>query len=394
MEKKEKKIYFLYSVLLNIYTFSKIISSSYIDKMFFISVGNISDIINYICIVGLGSLFLCQNKIPKKKFLIIIIITIFLGIISIKFIDKTLILTYFFIISFPQKISIKKVAKSLFFCFAILITLIISASCLEIIKDYTFFQHNTMRHSFGFSSANSLANAVCICLLLYSYFKYDKWTIINNFIYLLCIVTIYYFTRSRLAFLIAVLNLVLINTFKTIKNKDIKEKIQKIVFFLSTYLIPFLSIFSIAITIYFSNNSNSKLFATINELFTGRLKWMIQYYKDYGIHLVGQQIETVSLKKSIELGLSWKNIDNAYLLFSIKYGIIFLIGFNYMYIKVGKMIKNNNNFNKAFLIIAFGLMGLTENFLIIIGYNFTLFFIAEMINGHFHKIIEEEKFEK
>lgn len=377
-EKNKIIIGYFYEFIVYLYAFIKIISSSFIEKFLIFNISNISYYFNFFCIFALITVFFLQNKISVKKFIISGVYALIVGLISAKYIDMNLIITFLLIVTFPKDIKLNLLIKRLFFVSVIAIVIVLTESKFGLIMDRTFIQHNALRHSCGFVSANTFANNVALCMLMYIYCKFERWNIKKTIFWIVIISCVYYYSRSRLALLISIFAIILALLLKT-TNKH--NKIKKIIYNLAICIIPFLSIFCIFISIYFTYNpQKTELYSVVDNIFTGRLSWIIKYNNEYGIHFLGNKIETVSIKESMKTGEGWKNIDNAYINFSIKYGILFLFLFNYLYITLGRYVKKKQELKDAIMIISIGIIGITENFLIIVPYNFTAFFIAKMLS--------------
>lgn len=125
---------------------------------------------------------------------------------------------------------------------------------------------------------------------------------------------------------------------------------------------------------------------------TGRLSWMIYYYNNYGIDNFGNKIASVSKITAVKTGAKWANLDNSYILFSIKYGLIFLYVFIILYFILGKQLRRKDDLKSALYVILISIFGLTESILFVPGFNFSLLFIAEMISDYKRKnVILEER---
>lgn len=365
----------LYTFAMCLYTLMRIISSSYITEILPISFEKLNIIVNNFCILVLILLLFSKKRLNYKSFFTIILLTTIVGIITFRVHDKGLFLTYLFLISYPCKLKLDILAKKVFLTMVISIMIIVSLSLFGVVTNYTFLQHGTIRYSLGFVSANSLANCVTLSFLLYTYFKNNSIKKTQILFWLLITCFVYKVTNSRLAFYIAILNIVILIILRILKSK----KTSKIFFLLCKFIFASLSILCILSTIYFSTNKNN-IYNKINEIFTGRLSWMIQYYDTYGFNIVGQPILTVSKKEALEKGTSWSNVDNSYVYIGVKYGILFLIVLAFVYYTLGRKLEKNNDLYGAIYITLLCLIGMTENFFLMTGYNFSLVIIAKSIN--------------
>lgn len=373
MIKRQKNIWYeLYLIVACIYAVYRVITATYIENLIFFPVNKLY-IVNYVCIIGLIISFFGQTKITYKRLIISFIIAIIIGIISYFSFDMPSFITFIFILTYPAGLSLKILARRMFWCYFIVIPVIVLAALNGIIKDYTIYQR-VLRHSCGFVTPNTFSNYVTITVMLKVYYKFDEWKVKNSFVWMVILIVLYNITNSRLAFLSGMLMIVLAHIFKLIKSNKFKRYLYNI----SSVLFSILSIICVWATIYFSNHKGI-LYTEINLFFTGRLTWLTYYYETYGIKLFGQKIVTVSRAVAEETGISWQNIDNAYVLIIIRFGIIFLIGMMIVYFLLGKYLKRDKNLVGAIYVVVICVIGITENFLLHAGMNFTIFMVAEMI---------------
>lgn len=366
----------LYILMAGLYLFFRIFSSTYLIK-FVNDLSHFESIINYTCCLGLFFVFIRENKIKTKKLVISIIIFLVTLLASHYSTDKSIIITCLFIIAYPSEMEIKKLAKALFKISFITTLLTVICMIFKIIPDYISIQHGMERHSLGFVAPNAIANIITLSVMLWYYYNDSKKTFKSGIIVFLFIAIVYYFTNSRLAFAIGVISIIA-NIY--IDNKK-SDKIDKKIYFLSKHIVGICSIICLIITIFFSTHKEKAIYSTIDNISTGRLSWMINYYNRYGIGLWGNKIASVSKITAVTTGGHWFNLDNSYILFSIKYGLLFLLVFVLLYNMLGKSIRKNNNLKAAVYVILIAIFGMTESILFTPGFNFSLMFIAEMISG-------------
>lgn len=376
MNRKKNLISSLYVLLACLHSIVKVMNSTYIERIMGLPLSTISSIITYASWIFLTIIFFSQNKISKKRFLSYVLILGIISLISLFIFDRTILTITFFIISYQKNINIHELGNKIFKCNMFLIITIIILSLIGLTTNYTFYQHGVLRQSLGFVSANACANTIVINYMLWSLISKKKNSFLKNGIWLTFLIVIYKITNSRMAFFMGIVSM-LTNIFETKYVK--KEKIVNAIYISSKYIIAFLFIICIFSTVYFNKNQGSKIYNTINDITTGRMNWVQNYYNDYGINLFGQKIKTVSLKQRLNTNETWTNIDNSYMSISIKYGIVFLLGFTILYIKVGEYARNKENYRVALYIFLIAIMGLTENILLTIGYNYSLFIIGKML---------------
>lgn len=368
--------YTLYKIIACLYLFFRIFSSTYLIR-FITDLSKLESIVNYTCCLGLFFVFIRQNKIKTKKVFLSIIILLVTLIASRNSSDKAIIITCLFIIAYPSGLEIKKLAKSLFQVSMLTVFTTVACMFFKFIPDYISVQHGVARHSLGFVAPNAIANIITLNIMLWYFYNDSKKTIKSGIVIFAFLTIVYLFTNSRLAYLIGIID-IMINIY--LDNKK-STKIDKKIFFISKYIISFFSVLCIFMTLFFSKNTSLSSYSLIDNLSTGRLSWMINYYNNYGIGLWGNKIVSVAKITAVTTGGRWFNLDNSYILFSIKYGVVFLLVFIVLYNMLGNFMRKNGNIKSAIYVILIASFGMTESILFTPGFNFSLMFIAEMLSG-------------
>lgn len=368
----------LYLTIVTIYIVTKIFSFTYIDQI----IPSFSSIVKFIdwLIIGLLIIVFLRNfKIKKNNFfplLKFILITLFLALIILKNKDVSLLQLYLLVISYPEDLDYNDLINLLLKVNTIVIILIIVLSQLGIIDDYIFYQRNSLRHGLGFVSANAAANIITCTLFVYLLFKNTKHKFLKSFFSLILLIVIYFITGSRFAFFGGMLSIIFslfVNYFsrkKIISNAIVRS--SKVLFFI-------LLIFSLLSTIYFKNNFGSNTYYELNSIFSGRIGAMVQYYDKYGFNIIGQPIETVGIRESLNKGIKWNGIDNSYVSYTLKYGIIFMILSGIFFYKL--LNNGNNKLEISLYAILIFIMGITENIMFLPYYNVLLFILPYYIKN-------------
>ncbi len=329
---------------------------------------------NNIAIVLLMICFLANRKMTIKQLTILLVITAIVALVCYKVSDWPFFISYLFILSFPSNLFVEKLSKCIFFTFMSISGGIVVLSIVGVIDDAIIYQHGTIRHSLGFVSPNAFASTTAVGLLAYIYYKYKNWKVKNTVFSIILATVIFHFTSSRLAFVISVLSTIIVQ----ISRLDYFHHFRKLILWVAKFAVPTCGCLSIWAMMYYANNQ-SGLYNLLNVITTYRLSWMIKYYNEYGIQLLGKPIVTVSRSQAIAQGIQWSGVDNAYALFAIKYGLIFFTSFLVLYFFLGKKIGREKDVPAAICIIMISIIGITENYLCITGYNISLFFIAKAL---------------
>lgn len=376
MKKLQLSSTMIYNFCLCFYSVILILNSTFFDFLFpFFNV--VVKLAKYFFVGALLFVFV-DSKQSKNKIVFTFIISIITLFIFCIHIDKDLIILVLLLISFPKNQNLTKLSHTMSLLNIFVIFGIVILSKLGFLADIVTVQHGTVRHSLGFVGANAFANCVASSIFIYLYSKKNNIKLINAFLIFLLMILIFSITNSRFAFYFVVFDLIISLVMKNNLEKD--NFFKKIIYFLSKYLFPFLLFFMIAITIYFSKNSNSELYLKINGIFTGRIWQSVYFYNKYGLSLLGHEIEIIGVKEAILSGKSWFGIDTAYLNYSLRYGLLFMIFFAVLYIKLGDRIKKKKDFYAAIYIVLICIMGITENILFLPNFNISLIFIAEMLS--------------
>lgn len=349
-----------------------------------LGMGNIVSFYNNIAIMLLLICLLANRKMTLKRLKSSLMITAVVALVCYRVSDMPFFISYLFILSFPSNLAAEKLSRYIFSTFMVISGCIVGLSLLGVIDDAMIYQHGTMRHSFGFTSPNAFASTMAVGLLAYIYYKYKNWKIKNTVATITLSVAIYYFTSSRLAFAISLLSTILVQ----LSRFEHLYRFRRVILGAAKFAVPTCGCLCIWAMKYFSINQNG-LYSILNVVTTYRLSWMIKYYQEYGIQLLGKPIVTVSRSQAIAQGIQWSGVDNAYALFAIKYGLIFFVCFLGLYFFLGKKIEKEKDLPAAICIIMVSIIGITENYLCITGYNISLFFIAKMITELKNRIGKE-----
>lgn len=366
----------LYEILVGWFVTIRLLSSTYITSFLGTDISMWLSWIKWM--VGIPLLIfsvfkMSVSKLTKKQVLALVSMLAFIcG--EIFFIhDTTFIFSIIFMLTLPEDLPIKHLAKLISYVYFILIFYIICNCYMGNIMDYSFFQRGVWRHSLGFVSANAFANIVAIGYTIYMYYKIETWDCVDSVILLIVSAFVYKTANSRLATLM----LLAVFLFAQFYPFIVKKRISKMIYTLSSFLFPLLSIVMYTVTSYFASRQTLDSYQTINEIFSQRLEHAVGYYKDYGIQLFGKPIEGRGIALVVLEGGHWRGLDNSYMMIAIQFGMFALILFCIGYIMTGYILKQKQDFAGAFLLILFSIQGITENYLYAIHYNFTLFIIAE-----------------
>lgn len=340
-----------------------------------IGLSNSNNIYRLIYIVGVLILIckIFQDKFTKKEIFYIGII-LCIGIINFVFFGETTVLFSSIALSGMKNIDIKRVIKIMFVSRIIAFVGIILLSGFGVIENRIIYIYRATdgisikRYSFGYSHPNLAHASLTIIVILWGYLYYNK---INLFKLLVCEfinIVVYQFTYSRTGFIILTAYLILLYLTKNVSF--IKKAIIKNLnlTFVGCIILSFVMAWGYG---------KFDIFYELNDILTGRIKYMSDVFKKYSIPIIGRG--------------SYKNIlfDNGY--FDLIYcaGLLPTIWFFYIQFKTNNILKEKNNISECLLKIFFLLYSMTESYYASVLMNPSLLFFAYFIFEN--KEFKEEK---
>ena len=134
-------------------------------------------------------------------------------------------------------------------------------------------------------------------------------------------------------------------------------------------------LFIISVLLAYTYNPNSEFFQVLNLISSRRIYFMNKFVNTYSLTLFGNKLNYISSIYSIKNNVEAMILDNSYLIFLLKYGVIntFIIG-----ILLFKMLKNfgPKNDKIKMVITGFLIFGLFESGLIHLNTNIFLIYIS------------------
>lgn len=231
----------------------------------------------------------------------------------------------------------------------------------------------------GFAHPNIFGTFILSIVSEYIYLRYKKFNILDFIIVLISIWVIGYYSDSRTS-QISLFILLLLAIYIKKYEKNFGLKINKI--------IPNLFFICAAISFLcaFLYNKNNRIMIEINELVTGRLKFIVDFFKNYKISAFGNEIIIIGTKMSSENGLRPWILDNAYALILLRYGLI-AFGMLGIYLNVFfKKVYENKDYIIIAIMAVFLFFGLLESGIIKVEYNiFWLYFSKILYNRKIDK---------
>lgn len=367
----------IYYLLSSFYLFSILLGIANVESIFGLDIGKIQAISRYVVLAVLLLLFFAKNITVKMRSLLAMsIVFIIIAMCYIKIDDAIMVLTMLFIFC-GKGIRTKDLAKYLYKTVEITTLFFVFLCLIGVSPDIYVARSGSERigHSMGFIGSNACASTIFIGLVYYFYSNKGAWTRKKTLLYGIIAVATYMITKSRMTFLMECMLILLWKIYRIIKNERIIYSLQKYSYFVGAFI-------SLILTLWYGKNPNGIIQQSLNSFTTGRLYWCNYFFERYNVSLFGQNIDLVGLKAAALTGSSWQSIDNTYIMLAIHYGVCILIFFCILCVILGRYLEKNKDAEGSICVLILALWGLTENSIIIIGYNIAFYLIAEMLwNG-------------
>ena len=312
-----------------------------------------------------------NNKINKKVFLVILLLTI-LTITSMFITNGNAIWNIVLFLITSKNINLDKLIKFDLIIKTIVIIIIFILYKNGLTDDIVIYRNSVRRYGLGFGHPNTFSvYLMSICLdLLYISFK-TKYKRISYLIIIFSILFISKYCDSRSAIFTLLLTLILSISISLIKNKKILMNI--------TSKLPYLfMIASFVATILYKYKNYFPFIESLNALLSNRILLMYQFYEEYSITLLGNRFIDYHTQATSTASV----LDNAYILLLTKFGIIISL---IIVIALSKRIKkaySEENIGLIVCLLSFSFFGLMENGMIVLFYNPFLLFISHLIYSY------------
>lgn len=375
--KKSDLISAVYIILICLNVAASVLVSSNVTTLLFIDKQWFYSFVSKWSVFLFLAVFLFGGRLKRTKMTIMMCLSITVVAITLMTKNRGFAILYAAILAFPEKISLKKIAKWESYTFASLIGIIVLMYSMGSINADTALRGNVLRVSCGFASPNAFGNTVLLWMITYVYYKFDTWKTKNLILCLILSTIVFHFTNSRMSFAIELLILIVVQIW-TIRDQQGGKGIYK----LSSCSFSIFSVFCLTLTYIYDKGYFSNFLTTVNVFMSYRLGFMRKYFHNYGLKPFGQIIETVSRSQQLATGEAWSGLDNSYMYIMICWGIIITVVLCIMYWKLGKNLEIRQDRIGALCVVILCIVGLTESYLSNVAYNFSIMLIANMLNGH------------
>lgn len=366
MNYKIKKTEIVIYIFFFIISFCKGIGLSNSDRIYFVM---------YFLGVVLAILKLFQIGFSRKEIIPFLFLTL-IGILDYILGSETTILFTLITLLFLKSSNIKSIIKVMFYGRIISFLLMTILPLIGIIEMKTFeFYRSELggfvtRYAFGYTHPNLAHSNLNIVIIMFVYLYFDKIKFGKIVILELINYIFFQYTNSRTGFII--LSLFLLLTFFTKNSRKIQKLLPKI---LNISFISFIAISFIMALGY----GRIGIFSKINNMLTGRLRYMSLLLNNYNIPIIKIQ--------------NYDNIlfDNGYFDLLYNGGILAFLWFFFIQIKTNKYIEKNKLYKEALLTFIFFFYSITESYYVSSMMNISLLFLSYVLFNNPKINKEEEK---
>lgn len=351
MEKQYVKDYVFLIAFLFFYALS-IFVIHISNSQYIVSISNYEDsfdfiksflyILSFLCLV----FFYKVNKYTAIDF----VITLFF---MISYFYSRITISVFIFFLFVKYLNFSTVIKA--FLFAVLCGLLfVFFTYLFDLYSYSFVDmyraDGTFRSPLGYKYPTYLPNLSLYICLSWFYLRKNKISLIEILIVVVLNYLIYKYTDTRASYYLINL-LILIVCFIKLFNIDYRSRIFGFFgAFFTVYTFLILSVITIYLQIIY--NPDIHWMDEFNKILSGRLFYGHKAYVDYGISVLGQKINYISVLE-VSNNNSLFVVDSGFMKVLLDYGIVLYSIITFGFIWAGKQIvKNNDIYLGAVLVIS------------------------------------------
>ena len=317
---------------------------------------------------------LMANKAGNIKVIIIAL----LGAISAYYSKSIFLTPLFWFLCTGKDIKVEKVVKTLFLSYLIsdLTVVILSIShVIDIGMAYKAVSRE-VTYSLGFGHANTLGARAVELLLLYYCYKQERIKLRSYMVIVVLLVTLNYITKSRTSVYTAAAMtiLMMMYTRPLSKKKDLQDtKTRRRLFRLSRVFVLLVAVFLVIVSVNPSIIDNNEL------AFTGRFAMSARYFAAYPISLFGQPLAYNSGNYLLTSQTGLTTLDIGYIYLLLGFGIVIFVLFLYSESRLFYLYYRQKKYVYIIALLGYAVMGIAETSMIRVSYNFTLFFIIDLL---------------
>lgn len=257
----------------------------------------------------------------------------------------------------------------------IIMMLVMALYYYDMTDNITIVRSGLERISFGFSHPNTFAFVFSMIILEIFYVFRNRR---DKFHYLLLFASIFYlnyFTGSRGSIILLTIFsfFILLSKIKLLR-KFMNTKVMR---FLSQNSFIIFSVISFIVIIKY--REGNEFFKSLDKLVSSRINLSSSFFDKYSINLFGNNLPIIGSDEARLLKTKLMVIDNTYIYFILRFGIVSFISFSSMFFfSIWNSFKTKN---KMYIIIIFSLIiyGLVETYTYKVPFNTFLFLFGEII---------------
>ncbi len=363
----------LYLIAFSLYLFQAFLKTT----MFIYKIPKLSFILNSLSYLAIGLVIIkiLLDTYRKKEIIgfFIIIIAFFISMIESSY--KVLLTIIIFIIG-ARQVSLKKMVKIYFYLSTVLLIITVISAKIGIIENLTYYRlDGTTRQSFGIRYPTDFAAQIFFIVLSFLYLKQGNIKVYHYIVIFGITYLVYKFCDARLD--CASIIIALIITFLYDKGiLKLKSKLTK-----NILIMGFIICSMIALVLTLNYERNNYFYNTLNEFLNGRLSIGKRMMEEYGITLLGQEVNDygASIPGIIEHD-EYNFIDSSYLRILLKYGLLIFTILCIVNVLINRKIYEKDKFLLLIILIIY-INSIVAQHYMEITYNFLLFMYFTKIDS-------------
>lgn len=355
IRKEEQKRFgqsFMYVIIL-IWFSTEIILSTTLKKILIWNTDVLDDQIAVLIFALLFLEIVVFQRYKKTESILIMIITAFIVISTIKSHDNMMMSTWMFIVA-SKYVDFDQVIVISYYILFFMIAAVVALCLTGIIPDLAFHRGSLLRHSLGFSHPNALGMRVSQLVLTRCYVKRNRMTILDYAIVIASIVFVYFVPNCQTAVYILIAFLVML-IMKKISNHfaDGNDHLAKAMIAVAVVS----NVMSVCLSIV--KTKNVAILTRIDLFASKRFSLCHRAIEHYGLSLFGNRIELFG--KTLGRVSRLFYVDTSYVAILLRYGVIVYFIFSAIYLLAMVKVYKEKNFFLCTILCVYAIYGIMEN---------------------------------
>lgn len=332
------------------------------------------DVIRCFCLVVL---VIYEVKFGRRDRLSLIGLLVAIGLAALALhADHLLFFDSIWFIYVSRDIPLRMLTKVLFITITLLGSIVIIASLIGVIPNISYVDLNRGdRYKLGFGHPNTGPAFSTFAFIMWAYLRDRRFGLIDSFVILGIEAILFLLTKSRTALILTVTLVIIMLTFKYLRLQPVKSVVLKLLFSGTVVIVAILSI-----TLSLAYNPNIKWIEALNSLMSGRLFYSHWGIEEYGVTLLGQQLNLGAVSiydlatgRWIERALI---LDNLYVRIPLNCGLLFFINVLVITFITNWRLVASEQYRLLSLVAIAAVYGVMENVSSFLLYNSLLFLMA------------------